>query len=174
MSQQYCPNCGRKELTWHLEDGDPLTHWECDVCRYQAKEDEAKETLCERCLSKNKMALTDTAGHSYSYCTECFNGALPHPEIVSYLPGAKLHSYQLANGHLSIAMSLWDDTPHIFVARGVTDLTCTKDNAEIDGIVLDAIFANPAMNNEHGQGYVLRGKDGSDILIFRAYATGKD
>lgn len=71
MSQQICPECGQKKITWSIdEEVSPFTLWFCWACKYSAEEDEKREGDCPRCGSKWCSLVKDEDGF-HRWCTTC-------------------------------------------------------------------------------------------------------
>ena len=73
MSAQYCPNCGKTEFVWFIdEEQSPYTQWHCLSCEYHAEEDESLESICNNCKTKNLIYIRSN-GEYFKFCTECQN-----------------------------------------------------------------------------------------------------
>lgn len=72
MSVHLCPNCGRRGMTWSIdEEVSPLTQWYCSVCRYSAQEDESRESTCPACASEKSYLLLSDAIGTFQFCVKC-------------------------------------------------------------------------------------------------------
>ena len=73
MASQICPNCGADNFYWTIED-EPytVTDWFCNICQYQATEDERLERICKICGNKSESLLADNNG-KYWWCFECLH-----------------------------------------------------------------------------------------------------
>jgi DNA-directed RNA polymerase subunit RPC12/RpoP len=71
MAEQYCPNCGEESFSWRIdEEFSAHTQWHCSRCEYQAEENEALESECRQCHTRNLLYLK--AGDDFfRFCTHC-------------------------------------------------------------------------------------------------------
>ena len=72
MSLQLCPSCGRRSMTWSIdEEVSPLTPWYCSFCRYSALEDESREPTGPTCGAEKSYLLRFDSTDSFLYCFTC-------------------------------------------------------------------------------------------------------
>ena len=71
MSEQYCPNCKEKAFVWYInEEESPNTQWYCSLCKYHAEENEALESECKACKTRNNLYMKSGA-HFFQFCLNC-------------------------------------------------------------------------------------------------------
>lgn len=73
MALQFCVKCGKKEMTWAIdEDISPYTYWHCSHCEeIVAWEDEAKCCDCQNCNSEKSLIFVWTKENAFGYCLNC-------------------------------------------------------------------------------------------------------
>ena len=72
MAVHACPNCGRRGLTWSVdEEVSPFTQWYCPLCDYSASEDESRAVTCNACGAEKMRLLLSDAGASFWFCLAC-------------------------------------------------------------------------------------------------------
>lgn len=71
MATQICPKCKEDSFSWFVNDELSIhTVWLCNICKYQAEENESLETFCSNCNKKTKSKLKDSF-EDYWWCSNC-------------------------------------------------------------------------------------------------------